>query len=74
MWALQLMGLDISYMPHMVIKSQTLADLVAEGPGLTSPPPPPPPISQEHWTMYFDGSFTLNGAGGGVVLISTKGD
>jgi ribonuclease HI len=24
--------------------------------------------------MYFDGSFTLNGAGGGVVLISPKGD
>jgi hypothetical protein len=24
--------------------------------------------------MYFDGSFTLNGVGGGVVLISLKGD
>jgi hypothetical protein len=24
--------------------------------------------------MYFDGSFTLNGAGGGIVLISPKGD
>jgi ribonuclease HI len=24
--------------------------------------------------MYFDGSFTLNGATGGVVLISPKGD
>jgi ribonuclease HI len=24
--------------------------------------------------MYFDGSFTLNGVGGGVVLISPKGD
>jgi ribonuclease HI len=24
--------------------------------------------------MYFDGSFTLNGSGGGVVLISPKGD
>jgi ribonuclease HI len=24
--------------------------------------------------MYFDGSFTLNGAGGGVILISHKGD
>jgi hypothetical protein len=69
MWALQLMGLDISYMPHMVIKSQTLADFVAEWTRTQHPP-----ISQEHWTMYFDGSFTLNGAGGGVVLISTKGD
>jgi ribonuclease HI len=24
--------------------------------------------------MYFDGSFTLNSAGGGVVLTSPKGD
>jgi ribonuclease HI len=24
--------------------------------------------------MYFDGSFTLNEAGGGIVLISLKGD
>jgi ribonuclease HI len=24
--------------------------------------------------MYFNGSYTLNGAGGGVVLISRKGD
>jgi hypothetical protein len=24
--------------------------------------------------MYFDGFFTLNGAGGGVILISPKGD
>jgi ribonuclease HI len=24
--------------------------------------------------MYFDGSFTLNGVGGGIVLISPKGD
>jgi ribonuclease HI len=24
--------------------------------------------------MYFDGSFTLNGPGGGAVLISPKGD
>jgi hypothetical protein len=35
---------------------------------------PQPPVIQEHWNMYFDGSFTLNGARGGVVLISPKGD
>jgi ribonuclease HI len=33
-----------------------------------------PLVTQEHWSMYFDGSFTLNGAMGGVVLISPKGD
>jgi hypothetical protein len=40
MWALQLMGLDISYMPHMVIKSQTLADFVAEWTRTQQPLPP----------------------------------
>jgi hypothetical protein len=27
-----------------------------------------------HWVMYFDGSYTLKGAGVGVVLIPPKGD
>jgi hypothetical protein len=36
--------------------------------------PPPPPVIQEYWSMYFDCSFTLNGARGGMVLISPKGD
>jgi ribonuclease HI len=35
---------------------------------------PPPPIAQVYWSMYFDGSFTLNSAGGCVVLVSPKGD
>jgi ribonuclease HI len=28
----------------------------------------------DHWVMYFDGSYTLKGAGAGVVLISLEGD
>jgi hypothetical protein len=35
---------------------------------------PLPPVTQEHWSMYFDGSFTLNGAKGDIVLISPKED
>jgi hypothetical protein len=31
-------------------------------------------VTQEHWSMYFDVSFTLNRVGGGVVQISPKGD
>jgi hypothetical protein len=68
-WALELMGLDITDVPQMVIKSQGLADFVAEW--TETQQQPPPSITQEHWSMYFDGSFTLNGVeGGGVVLIS----
>jgi hypothetical protein len=35
---------------------------------------PPPLVAQDYWSTYFDGSFTLNGDMGGVVLISPKGD
>jgi hypothetical protein len=28
----------------------------------------------DHWVMYFDGSYTLNGAGAGVVVITHEGD
>jgi hypothetical protein len=70
-WALELMGLDISHMPHMAIKSQALADFMAKWIETWQPPPP---ITEEYWSMYFDGSFTLNGDGGGIVLISPKGD
>jgi hypothetical protein len=28
----------------------------------------------DHWVMYFDGSYTMKGAGAGVVLLPPKGD
>jgi ribonuclease HI len=28
----------------------------------------------DHWVMYFDGSYTLKGAGANIVLIPPKGD
>jgi hypothetical protein len=37
-WALEFMGLDITYVPQMAIKSQALVDFVAEW---TETPPPP---------------------------------
>ena len=32
------------------------------------------PVKVEYWTMYFDGSLTLEGVGVGVLLISPSGD
>jgi hypothetical protein len=63
------MGLGIAYVPQTAIKSLDQAGFVAEWTETQQPP-----ITREHWSIYFDGSFTLNGAGGGVVLISPKGD
>src|SRR6185437_3334324 len=54
----------------MTIKSQALADFIAEWTEIQAPTPE---ISHEYWTLYFDGSVMGPGAGGGVILISPEG-
>jgi hypothetical protein len=54
-----------------MIKSQALTCFIAEWSnsdlwGIDELP--------DHWVMYFDGSYTLKGAGAGVVLIPPEGD
>ena len=68
-WAIELLPLDIKFEAKKAIKSQAIADFLAEW------------IEQqqstqdsEHWTMFFDGSKMLNGSGAGVVLVSPRGD
>jgi ribonuclease HI len=60
------MSLDISFKPRTSIKSQALADFVAEW---TECQEDMPEEKMEYWTMHFDGSKRLSGAGAGVVLI-----
>jgi hypothetical protein len=69
-WALELMGQNITYALRSAIKSQVLADFVAEWTEIQTPP-----VSIEHetWTMYFDGSVIKEGAGVGIVFISPLG-
>ena len=69
-WALELMGHDIRYTPRTAIKSQALADFVAEWMEVQLPVPD---VSHEYLTMYFDGSVMAPGSGDGVVLISPDG-
>ena len=64
------MGHDIRYTPRTAIKSQALADFVAEW---TEVQLPVLDVSHEYWTMYFNGSVTAPGSGAGVVLISPDG-
>ena len=68
-WALDLMGHDIRYTPRTAIKSQALADFVAEW---TEVQLPTPDVTHEYWTMYFDRSVMAPGSGVGVVLISNE--
>ena len=69
-WALELMGHNIRYIPRTAIKSQALVDFVAEW---TEVQLPTPNVSNEYWTMYFDGSVMAPDSGAGVILISPDG-
>jgi ribonuclease HI len=70
-WAVELGALNIDFKPRTAIKSQALVDFMAEWRENQLPTPTDQP---EHWVMYFDGSLNLEGAGAGVLLISTTGE
>ena len=69
-WAVELMGETLSFAPRKAIKSQVLADFVAEW---TDTQLPPVQIQSECWTMYFDGSLMKTGAGAGLLLVLPLG-
>jgi hypothetical protein len=63
--------LDITYEKRKAIKSQVLPDFIAEWLELQNTGPPD---LSSFWTMYFNGSKRVQGAGAWVVLISPQGD
>jgi hypothetical protein len=66
-WAVELGTYFIEYRSRPTIKSQALADFVAEWTEIQEP------ISAEHpeyWTMYFDGSLSIDGAGAGILFLT----
>jgi hypothetical protein len=69
-WAPELMGQHITYAPCSAIKSQVLANFVAEWTEIQTPLAS---IEHETWTMYFDGSVMKEGDGVGLVFISPLG-
>jgi ribonuclease HI len=69
-WALELMGRNITYAPRSAIKSQVLADFVAEWTEIQTPPAS---IEHKTWIMYFEGSVMKEGAGVGLVFILPLG-
>ncbi|KAK1616164.1 hypothetical protein QYE76_021681 [Lolium multiflorum] len=71
LWGIELSPRDITYEKRKAIKSQILPDFIAEWMELQNTGPPD--LSRT-WTMNFDGSKRLEGAGAGVVLISPEGD
>nr|CAH67815.1 OSIGBa0138H21-OSIGBa0138E01.6 [Oryza sativa] len=85
-WAIELAEFDLRFEPRHAIKSQILADFIAEWTPVDEPIPSNVPFSPGeeedpnadirggHWVMHFDGSLNLQGAGVGVTLTSPNGD
>jgi hypothetical protein len=68
-WAVERMDYDIKFVACTAIKSQALADFIAEW---TEVQAPTLEITHEYWTLYFDGSVMGPGTEAGVVLISPE--
>jgi ribonuclease HI len=62
---------DVELVPWWAIKSQAVADFIAEW---TDSDVRDIGDLPDHWIMYFDRSYTLKGVGAGVVLIPPEGD
>jgi ribonuclease HI len=86
-WAIELAEFGLQFEPRHAIKSQILADFIAEWTPMDEPVPSNVPFSLPgeeedpnadirggHWVMHFDGSLNLQGVGAGVTLTSPNGD
>ena len=70
-WSLELSGFDLHFANTKTIKSMAMADFLAKWtptPDAGEEPQSSLPGNEDHgrWTMYFDGSFSYEGAGAGV--------
>jgi hypothetical protein len=70
-WAIEIGQYDVEFVPWRLIKSQALTYFIAKWTDLDLRGIGDLP---DHWVMYFDGSYTLKGAGAGVVLIQPECD
>jgi hypothetical protein len=62
---------DIVYKPRIAIKAQALIDFMAEW---TEMQTPPKERELEYWTINFNSSLQLQGAGAGILVTSPKGE
>ncbi len=70
-WDIELSMYDIVYKPRTAIKPQAPSDFMAEW---TEMQTPPKERELEYWTINFNGSLQLQGAGAGILATSTKGE
>jgi hypothetical protein len=70
-WAIELSMYDIIYKPRTAINAQALSNFVAEWTEIQTPPKEK---ELEYWTINFDGSLQLQGAGARILVTSPKGE
>jgi hypothetical protein len=69
-WAAELSPFDLHFVARTAVKSQVLADFVAEWTPALAPEPEP---VEQPWVMHSDGSWSHKGAGIAAVLTSPSG-
>ncbi|XP_070019554.1 uncharacterized protein [Nicotiana sylvestris] len=78
-WAIELIEYDITYKPRTAIKSQVLADFVADfSPGIQVDTEKELQVfngsNPGTWTLFTDGSSNVKGAGIGIILVPLAGE
>jgi hypothetical protein len=77
-WALELSSFDLKFEGTSTIQSRGLANFIAEWTPMQDEEIPetslPGKETTDEWVMYFDGAFTLQGAGAGVLLAAPTGE
>ena len=79
-WVMVLSEFDIEYIDRKSIKGQVIADQLADAPLFDSYPIHAEfPNSEtmtliiQNWKLYFDGSYTQNGSGAGILFVTPQG-
>jgi hypothetical protein len=70
-WVIELSKYDIVYNSRTTIKAQALSDFMVEW---TETHTLPKERELEYWTINFDGSLQLQGAGAGILITSPQGE
>ncbi|XP_066365265.1 uncharacterized protein [Miscanthus floridulus] len=70
-WAVELDTYSIEFRSRPTIKTQALADFVAEWTKIQEPISAACP---KHWVLYFDSTLNINGAGVGILFITSTKD
>ncbi|SPT21169.1 unnamed protein product [Triticum aestivum] len=77
-WALELSSFGLEFEGTSTIQSRALAEFIAKWTPTPDEEIPemsiPDKEASKEWLMYFDGAFSLQGAGAGVLLIAPTGE